>query len=223
MMLPILISVSVAPVSYFFCASADVEAAANKASVAAATARRVPVTGIAYLPHVFCRRCVSRPSRTEGSLAFLPAKLSFCGKALNKKPPRQSRGGCVFSSQAASARAPSLPSLARGGRGDVREHLPFLALETHHLQLLDRRVIGRRSVDLDAGEQRVRLEILQARGLLHDVVARQVVAAHLQHLHQRLRNAVAENGGAIEPIAVGIVFGEEFQEFLHAGIVVPLR
>src|SRR6185312_17126157 len=52
MVLPILISVSVAPVSYFFCARAVVEAVANKASVAAATAKRVPVTGIAFLPHV---------------------------------------------------------------------------------------------------------------------------------------------------------------------------
>jgi hypothetical protein len=64
MMLPILISVSVAPVSYFFCASAVVETVANKASVAAATAKRVPVTGIAFLPHVMvdgvCRGLLER-------------------------------------------------------------------------------------------------------------------------------------------------------------------
>src|ERR1700760_4176857 len=41
MMLPILISVSVAPVSYFFCASAPLAEAANRANAVEAMARRV--------------------------------------------------------------------------------------------------------------------------------------------------------------------------------------
>jgi hypothetical protein len=48
MMLPILISVSVAPVSYFFCASADVEETANSISAVVAMARRVAITGIIF-------------------------------------------------------------------------------------------------------------------------------------------------------------------------------
>src|ERR1700761_6399355 len=145
MMLPILISVSVAPVSYFFCASADVEVAANKASVAAATARRVPVTGIAFLPHVMTtvRMCRCFLAFSNGRLfGFSAAKLSFRAEALNEKPPRQSRGGCSFSSRVDRAGATSRPLLVRAGRDDVAEQLPLLVLEAHHLQLLDRRVIG---------------------------------------------------------------------------------
>jgi hypothetical protein len=52
------------------------------------------------------------------------------------------------------------------GADDVAEQLPFAALEPHHLQLFDRRVVGRRGVDLDAGNQRIRRKIPQAGGLL---------------------------------------------------------
>src|ERR1041384_1896683 len=48
MMLPILISVSVAPVSYFFWARAPVEEAANRASAVEAMAKRVAITGIRF-------------------------------------------------------------------------------------------------------------------------------------------------------------------------------
>src|SRR5688572_12952380 len=51
MMLPILISVSVAPESYFFCASAPLLVAANMASAAEAIASFVVVEGIPILSH----------------------------------------------------------------------------------------------------------------------------------------------------------------------------
>src|SRR5215468_3686951 len=50
MMLPILISVSVAPVSYFFCASAPLVVAANRANTLETIANRVALTGIPFLP-----------------------------------------------------------------------------------------------------------------------------------------------------------------------------
>src|SRR5207248_6043111 len=50
MMLPILISVSVAPVSYFFCASALPLEAANTTNAAEAMASLRVVTGITSLP-----------------------------------------------------------------------------------------------------------------------------------------------------------------------------
>jgi hypothetical protein len=50
MMLPILISVSVAPVSYFFCASAPLEDAASTTKAAERVASRVWKAGIVDLP-----------------------------------------------------------------------------------------------------------------------------------------------------------------------------
>jgi hypothetical protein len=49
-MLPILISVSVAPVSYFFCASAPLVVAASKTSAVEAIANLVAITDITFLP-----------------------------------------------------------------------------------------------------------------------------------------------------------------------------
>jgi len=50
MMLPILISVSVAAVSFFYCASAPVLEAASRANAVERIARRVAVAGITSLP-----------------------------------------------------------------------------------------------------------------------------------------------------------------------------
>src|SRR5882757_3499161 len=50
MMLPILISVSVAPVSYFFCASAPLADTANKANAVEAMANGLAITGMTSLP-----------------------------------------------------------------------------------------------------------------------------------------------------------------------------
>ena len=88
--------------------------------------------------------------------------------------------------------------------------------------------IGAKSVAavliLTPGKQRVRRKVLQARGLLHDVGAGEVVAAHLEHLRQRLGGAVAVD--VAEPsslVGARNVLVDEFDPFLHAGVVVPLR
>ena len=47
------------------------------------------------------------------------------------------------------------------------------------------------------------VEVLQARRLLHDVLAGQIVAAHLQHLGQGLRRAIAIDHRAVGRSASG--------------------
>ena len=73
----------------------------------------------------------------------------------------------------------------------LAEQHPALAVEARELQLLERIEVGRTGVDLDPGQQHRQLEILEAGGLPHHVLARQLVAALLEHLHQGLRGTVA--------------------------------
>ena len=72
------------------------------------------------------------------------------------------------------------------GVEDLAEQGPPLAVEPGELLLLDRGEVGRARVDLDAGQQQRQLEVLEVRRLLHDVLAREVVAALLEHLGHRL-------------------------------------
>src|SRR5487761_2310857 len=107
-----------------------------------------------------------------------------------KKTPAAGRGGFGADRSRASA--------ADVAADDVAEQHPSLALELHQLKLADRGEIGWRGVDLDAGQQDFGSEILEVCGLLHDIFAGEVVAALLQHLNQRLRDAVADLDRAIE-------------------------
>ena len=87
--------------------------------------------------------------------------------------------------------------------------------------------IGKKSlaagVDLDAGQQHVAGEILQARGLLHHVLAREVVAALLQHLHHGLRRRIAIDVVDVGLVAVREIFVHEGKPGLDARIVLPQR
>src|SRR6185503_6675670 len=105
---------------------------------------------------------------------------------VNKKPPRSLAG-------AMSAWTIATSDLFRRhvAAQDVAERLPLLALEALHLQLADRGEVVRSGVDLDAGQQGVRREVLQARGLLHQIGAGEIVAALFQRLDQRLRGTIA--------------------------------
>src|ERR1700730_17335168 len=114
-------------------------------------------------------------------------------------------------------------SAADIGADDLAEQVPLLAVEFHQLKLADRREIIRTGVDLDAGQQDFGPEILQVSRLLHDVFAGEIVAAHLKHLHQGLRNAKTNHDRGVELVAFGKILLQEGQKFLHAGIVVPLR
>src|SRR6202035_5504918 len=63
---------------------------------------------------------------------------------------------------------------------DRAEHLPALAVELHHLQLLVDAVVVRRGVADNSGQREVELDILQVGRLFEDVLAGQIVAALLQ-------------------------------------------
>ncbi len=82
-MLPILISVSEAPVSYFFCASAPLLVAASKARAAAKAPKRKLMAGI--LISLGSDECVDVLDRER--LAAL-ARIEYLSAASsNKKPP----------------------------------------------------------------------------------------------------------------------------------------
>src|SRR3954454_11514381 len=96
MMLPILISVSVAPVSYFFWADA-VEAEAAMSASASDAAASLPVT--AGIPISLFSWCVCVPFLVLlvfGDAAAIQYDLPC---AFNRKPLRRGRRGCFFSSQ----------------------------------------------------------------------------------------------------------------------------
>src|SRR3954447_4652659 len=85
MMLPILISVSVAPVSYFFCASAPLADAARTTRAAERVASRSWNAGIVDLPGS-CE-CVAFFDR-ERFAALGPALNTFRGPPARKSPLR---------------------------------------------------------------------------------------------------------------------------------------
>src|SRR4051812_13500315 len=94
-----------------------------------------------------------------------------------KSPHARRRRGCFFSSPSTVVGRPDggLPVIPRRETGsvaefaadDVAEQFPFLALEPHHLKLLDRSVIGCAGIDLDSRQQGVGRKVLQARRLFH--------------------------------------------------------
>src|SRR5215470_15236123 len=89
MMLPILISVSLAPVSYFFCASAPLEEAAITASAVESTASLL-VTDI-YVSLPFCCMPVWP---VLGRHSFLAGRTyHFNGNTTIKSPPHYKREG----------------------------------------------------------------------------------------------------------------------------------
>src|SRR6266403_3846912 len=215
MMLPILISVSVAPVSYFFCASAPLLITASKAMAAEKAPNRNWIAGM-WVSLV----SVERVLFLIGSASWpLPAFNTFSRSPSRKSPLRRGRRGPSLVEQGWE---PLRTSVAEFAADDVPEQFPFLALEPHHLKLLDRGEVGRRGADRHAGQQGVGRKLLQARRLLHDVFAGQIIAAHLKNLHHGLGYAVAVHDGAIELVGFGIILLQERIEFLHAGIVVPL-
>ncbi|GCC46468.1 hypothetical protein chiPu_0030537, partial [Chiloscyllium punctatum] len=97
---------------------------------------------------------------------------------------------------------------------------PFDPLQ---LQLLQRVMIGRAGVDLDAGQQRRHFDISKIVRLRHDVVAAEVALALLEHDLEHLRHRVGVETVALLRVAVGKVLRHEGEEILHAGIIGPGR
>src|SRR5260370_7274940 len=143
---------------------------------------------------------------------------SDCGK---RKPPRDARG--VAAQDALHRVRDTRVSAPDVAADDVAEQLPLLTLEPLQLKLADRGEIGWAGVDRNAGQQDFGAEILEACRLLHDVLAGEIVAALLQHLNQRLGDAVADDDGTVELVAFRKILLEEGKKFLHAGVILPLR
>src|SRR5664279_5319510 len=87
--------------------------------------------------------------------------------AIKKKPLRQGRRGCFFSSQSGWPTGKAEWLTADVAVEDFAEQLPGLALEPLQLNLRDRGKIGCRGIDLDAGQQAPEFEVLDAGRLLH--------------------------------------------------------
>src|SRR5882757_3142644 len=92
MMLPILISVSVAPVSYFFCASAPVLVAASRANAAERTASRVLIVSIDDSSVLFVSSIVFLLRALGGPAAF----NTLYRPCSMKSPLRKFRRGLIY-------------------------------------------------------------------------------------------------------------------------------
>src|SRR6185295_13713697 len=89
MMLPILISVSEAPVSYFFCASAPPDEAAISAAAAERIASLRVVADIRGSP---CDDCREVPASLARKLSGWRHSIPFAQPLQQKRPPRDARG-----------------------------------------------------------------------------------------------------------------------------------
>src|SRR2546430_7222557 len=157
---------------------------------------------------------VSQRLGMEASDAGYP---SYCRK---RKPPQGASLARVYGLVSADRR---MRSAAHVAGDDVAEQFPPLALEPLQLQLADRGEVGRRGIDGDAGQQDFGAEVLEVGRLLHDVCTGEVVVALLEHLDHCLRDAVADDDRVVELVAFRKILGQEIQELLHAGVIVPLR
>src|SRR5919204_4887744 len=106
-------------------------------------------------------------------------------------------------------------------RDHLAEELELLAIEALELHRFDRREVARTGADGDAREQRLDAEALQTRRLLHDVLARERVAALLEHLLERGRHRVAVDVERVARVAVRVVLGHELAPRLHCRVIRP--
>src|SRR5467141_1932984 len=124
-----------------------------------------------------------------------------------KKTPAACCGGLREAPEDRSSDAEA--SATDVGVDDVAEALPGLTLESLELNSGDRGEVGGAGIDLDARKQATELKSLDAGRLLHDVLAREIVAAGLQHMLERLRDGVGIHHKQIGPVAFREVLGEE--------------
>src|SRR5262245_20795683 len=106
---------------------------------------------------------------------------------------------------------------------DRAEQFPAFAVELHHLQLLVDAIIVRRGIGEDAGQRQIEHDVFEAGGLLHDVLAGQIVAADVWYLNHQLRSRIAVGVETRILVAVGIVLRHELEILLHSSVVLPGR
>src|SRR3954447_16281853 len=103
------------------------------------------------------------------------------------------------------------------------EQFAVIAVESRHLHLLDREIVARAGVDLDARQQHPEFEILEVARLLHDVLAREFVAALLEHVNHSLRQKIAVDAERAALVAFREILVHEGGPFLERGVVLPCR
>src|SRR6266852_1385999 len=103
------------------------------------------------------------------------------------------------------------------------EQFTVFTVESRHLHLLDGKIVGRASIDLDARKQQPEFEILEVGCLSHDVLAGEFVAALLEYLNYGLRCQIAVNTERARFISLREVLIHEGGPFLDRGIVPPGR
>src|ERR1700730_8382443 len=137
-MLPILISVSVAPVSYFFCASAPLLVAASTARAAEKAPNRNWIAGI-----LISLGLVEWVNFLIGSAFWLLPTFNTLSRVPSKKKPPATRSQGRYLVEQFQVRDPGSRALvAEFAADDIPEQVPFLALEPHHLKLFDRGKVG---------------------------------------------------------------------------------
>jgi hypothetical protein len=91
------------------------------------------------------------------------------------------------------------------------------------LHLFDRIEVAGAGVERDARQQQRQLQIVQACGLLHHVLAREIVAAHLEHFDQGLRIGITDRGLGVGDAAGKAMAVHERKPLLKLRRVPPLR
>src|SRR5262249_42096606 len=156
-----------------------------------------------------------RNPRLLVTTAILPAARNDGGVYVRVCRKKEGRGSAAFRTSAAG-------KLCALGVHDLAEQLPALALETLQLDGLHRIVIGRAGADGDARQQARHAQLLMVGGLLHEILARQIVAAFLQRLLHEVADRVGIDVVHVLDVAVGIVLGHPLAPGLDLVIVRPL-
>src|ERR1700716_286199 len=105
-------------------------------NAAEAIASLLVVTGIPDLPFwMLCVRHVILLIEISGDAGGIEYHLAA---VIKKKPLRQGRRGCFFSSHSAAVCRPGGASAADIAADDLAEQIPLLAVELHQLKLSDR-------------------------------------------------------------------------------------
>src|SRR6266436_6306874 len=72
-------------------------------------------------------------------------------------------------------------SRSSGAVQEIADHHELVVAKLDHIAVLDRTIVGGRCIELDAGHQERQRDVLEVRGLRHDVLAAQIVLALLEH------------------------------------------
>src|SRR5437762_800579 len=106
-------------------------------------------------------------------------------------------------------------------RQDLPETLPLLAIEAHELHLLDRRMVVRCGIDLDAGQEHWQLEVFDRIGLLVNVLRAQVVSGGFEHVFKSHCEIVPEYIVLVANISVWRILCHELAPVLYTAIPTP--